>query len=71
MAMKDYSNEFKADAVALFESTSGATCKGITADLGIGRGTLRKWVLRDRKHRGQGPAASSAGARRTAASKET
>ncbi len=25
MAMKDYSDEFKADAVALYESTPGAT----------------------------------------------
>ncbi|WP_327425531.1 transposase (plasmid) [Streptomyces sp. NBC_01527] len=29
MAMKDYSDEFKADAVALYESTPGATYKGI------------------------------------------
>ncbi|GGW82432.1 transposase [Streptomyces galilaeus] len=27
MAMKDYSDEFKADAVALYESTPGATYK--------------------------------------------
>ncbi|MFE7230180.1 transposase, partial [Streptomyces sp. NPDC057596] len=47
MAMKDYSDEFKADAVALYESTPGATYKGIAADLGINRNTLRAWVLRD------------------------
>ena len=34
MAMKDYSDEFKADAVALYESTPGATYKSIAADLG-------------------------------------
>ncbi|WP_328336491.1 hypothetical protein OG873_39335 [Streptomyces violaceus] len=34
--MKDYSDEFKADAVALYESKPGAT-----------RATLREWVLRD------------------------
>ncbi|MFD8016179.1 IS3 family transposase [Streptomyces sp. NPDC058955] len=52
MAMKDYSGEFKADAVALYESTPGATYKSIAADLGINRATLREWVLRDRECRG-------------------
>ncbi|MGW6026557.1 IS3 family transposase [Streptomyces sp. NPDC055099] len=52
MAMKDYSDEFKADAVALYESTPGATYKSIAADLGINRATLREWVLRDRDRRG-------------------
>ena len=52
MAMKDYSDEFKADAVALYESTSGATYKSIAADLGINRATLREWVLRHRERRG-------------------
>ncbi|MFD3537843.1 IS3 family transposase [Streptomyces sp. NPDC058664] len=72
MALKDYSDEFKADAVALFESTPGATYKGIAADLGVSRGTLREWVLRDRKRRGQGgPAAPPTATRRSAVSKET
>ncbi|MEV6289412.1 IS3 family transposase [Streptomyces sp. NPDC051896] len=61
MAMKDYSDEFKADAVALFESTPGATYKSIAADLGIYRATLREWVLRDRDRRGVAPAAPPAG----------
>ena len=52
MAMKDYSDEFRADAVALYESTPGATYKDIAADLGINRATLREWVLRDRERRG-------------------
>jgi transposase-like protein len=52
MAMKDYSDEFKADAVALYESTPGALYKSIAADLGINRATLREWVLRDRERRG-------------------
>ncbi len=34
MALKDYSDEFRADAVALYESTPGATYKSIAADLG-------------------------------------
>ena len=57
MAMKDYSEEFKADAVALYGSTPGATYKGIAADLGIARGTLRAWVLADYERRGVDPAA--------------
>lgn len=61
MAMKDYSDEFKADAVALYESTPGATYKSIAADLGINRATLREWVLRDREHRGVAPAAARSG----------
>ncbi|MEU7383393.1 MULTISPECIES: transposase [unclassified Streptomyces] len=60
MAMKDYSDEFKADAVALYESTPGATCKSIATDLGINRNTLRNWVLRDRRRRGVDPAAPPA-----------
>ncbi|MGA6871332.1 transposase [Streptomyces pratensis] len=55
MAMKDYSDEFRADAVALFESMPGATYKSIAADLGINRNTLRTWVLRDRERRGACP----------------
>ncbi|WP_369779997.1 IS3 family transposase [Streptomyces sp. R33] len=61
MAMKDYSDEFRADAVALYESTPGATYKSIAADLGINRATLREWVLRDRECRGAGPVAARAG----------
>jgi len=58
MAMKDYSDEFKADAVALFESTPRATYKSIAADLGINRNMLRSWVLRGRERRGAGPDAA-------------
>ncbi|WP_170323033.1 hypothetical protein [Acrocarpospora macrocephala] len=32
--------------MALYESTPGATYKGIAADLGVSRGSLREWVLR-------------------------
>ncbi|WP_228454158.1 IS3 family transposase [Streptomyces alkaliphilus] len=56
MAMRDYSDEFKADAVALYESTPRATYKSIAADPGINRNTLRNWVLRDRERRSAGPA---------------
>ena len=56
MAMRDYSDEFRADAVALYESTAGATYKGIAADLGVSRGALRLWVLAARERRGGDPA---------------
>jgi transposase len=59
MAMKDYSEEFRADAVALYESTPGATYKGIAADLGIARGTLCAWVLAEHERRGVDPAAQA------------
>ena len=67
MAMKDYSDEFRADAVALYESTPGATYKDIAADLGINRATLREWVLRDRDRRGVVPAGPRSGQPTTAA----
>lgn len=70
MAMKDYSDEFKADAVALYESTPGATYKGIAADLGISRGSLRTWVLRDRERRGVAGAARPSGGRLSAGTSE-
>ncbi len=44
MARKNYSDEFRRQAVDLYESTPGATLRGIAADLGIVRGTLSNWV---------------------------
>ncbi len=44
MARKHYTDEFRRQAVDLYESTEGATLKGIAADLGIARGTLAEWV---------------------------
>jgi transposase len=44
MARKNYSEEFRRQAVDLYESTPGATLRGIAADLGIVRGTLSLWV---------------------------
>lgn len=44
MARKNYTDEFRQRAVDLYESTPGATLKGIAADLGITRGALREWV---------------------------
>lgn len=44
MARKNYSDEFRRQAVDLYESSPGATLKGIAADLGVSRGTLADWV---------------------------
>lgn len=44
MARKNYSEEFRQQAVDLYESTPGATLRGIAEDLGIVRGTLRQWL---------------------------
>jgi len=44
MARKNYSEQFRRQAVDLYESTPGATLKGIAADLGVVRGTLSNWV---------------------------
>ena len=46
MARKNYSGEFRRQAVDLYESTPGATVRGIAEDLGIERGTLRHWLER-------------------------
>jgi transposase len=44
MARKNYSDEFRRQAVDLYESTPGATVRGIAEDLGVERGTLRGWL---------------------------
>ena len=44
MARKNYTDEFRRQAVDLYESTPGATLSGIADDLGISRGTLSDWV---------------------------
>lgn len=42
--MKHYPPEFKADAVALYQSRPGATIKSVAADLGVNTETLRNWI---------------------------
>ncbi len=44
MARKNYTQEFRRQAVDLYRSTPGATLRGIAADLGISRHTLQVWV---------------------------
>src|SRR6478736_85035 len=44
MARKNYSDEFRRQAVDWYESTPGATVRGIADDIGIERGTVRHWL---------------------------
>jgi len=46
---RKYSDEFKADAVAVYLEHPGATYKEIAADLGLNSETLRGWVQAARK----------------------
>ena len=43
MARKNYPDEFKWDAVALYRDTEGATITQIAAELGISEATLTAW----------------------------
>jgi transposase len=59
--MKHYPAEFKADAVALYQSRPGATIRQVAADLGVNPETLRNWVRaaganRPRGRRAEAPA---------------
>lgn len=44
MARKNYSEEFRRDAVELYRVTEGATVKQIAEDLGVVDGTLSSWL---------------------------
>jgi transposase len=44
MARKNYTDEFRRQAVDLYRSTPGATLRGIAADPGISRHTLQEWI---------------------------
>jgi transposase len=44
MAKKNYSEEFRRNAVELYRVTQGATVAGIAADLGIAHGSLSAWL---------------------------
>lgn len=49
--MKVYSEEFKADAVALYLSDPSRTYASVAKDLGVNRETLRLWVKHARAER--------------------
>jgi transposase len=61
VVMKVYSEEFKADAVALYLSDPAATYASVAKDLGVNRETLRLWVRQARA----GQAGGKATARRS------
>lgn len=44
MVMKHYPEQFKADAVALYQSRPDATIKSVAEDLGVNPETLRNWI---------------------------
>ncbi|MDJ0466224.1 transposase [Streptomyces sp. H27-C3] len=44
MARKPYSEEFKADAIALYRSNPGLTYAQVARDLGMNAETVRQWV---------------------------
>jgi transposase len=54
VAMKAYSSEFKADAVALYLSDPARTYASVARDLGVDRETLRLWV-REARSAGTAP----------------
>lgn len=55
MPKNTYTDEFRADAVRLYEETEGASFTSIGEDLGISRATLKNWVYAARKGRGLQP----------------
>jgi transposase len=62
MARKNYTDEFRRQAVDLYRSTPGATLRGIAADLGISRHTLNEWVRAQTATVGNAGAHTTAGA---------
>ena len=50
MAIKTYSEEFKRDAVALYENSDGASLQQIANDLGVNRITLKNWITKYGAH---------------------
>ena len=50
MTKKKYSDEFKADAVRLYENRPEVSYSTLAADLGVARGSLKTWVHQARKN---------------------
>jgi transposase len=69
MVMKVYSDEFKADAVALFNSDPDLTIAQVARDLGVNAETLRNWIRKDRSQSG-GDVKSTKDAVKTEVTKE-
>jgi transposase len=52
MPKKKYSDEFKADAVALYETHPDMSYSQVATDLGVSRGAIKTWVHQARKAAG-------------------
>jgi len=57
MPKKKYSDEFKADAVELYETHPDMSYSHVAADLGVSRGAIKSWVHQARKAAGAVPTA--------------
>lgn len=44
MPRNTYSEEFKRDAVAMYENSDTASIAKVSADLGVNRGSLMNWI---------------------------
>jgi transposase len=63
MARKNYPEEFKCDAVALYRDTEGATITQVAAELGVSEATLSGWCKAAGvpiRHRKPGPVTACA-----------
>ena len=65
--MKNYPPQFKADAVALYQSRPEATIRQVAADLGINPETLRNWVNQAEIDQGTRPGTTTSDTERIAA----
>ncbi|WP_407645353.1 IS3 family transposase [Brevibacterium limosum] len=59
MPKKKYSDEFKADAVALYETHPDMSYSQVATDLGVSRGAIKSWVHQARKAAGTVPTAAA------------
>lgn len=56
---KQFSEDFKRQAVDLYETTEGASLQSIASDLGIGKSTLSIWLQKYRSNPAKHPRASA------------
>ena len=59
MPKKKYSDEFKADAVELYETHPDMSYSQVAADLGVSRGAIKTWVFQARKAAGKVPTSTA------------
>lgn len=59
MPKKKYSDEFKADAVELYETHPDMSYSQVATDLGVSRGAIKSWVHQAGKAAGAVPTAAA------------